>query len=693
MQENIEDLKLKLHELVNQRNIIDNQINSIKQKIYTLETPQPPEFKVETQTEDKNIEKFIGGNVLGKVGIVIAAFGIIATIKIVLDKELLSNFGRIILGFAIGVTMIFFAEKNDVKHKKLSAILFTGGATIFFATAILARAYYEVFNSYTSFLFLMLICLYSAISGYIKNKFTRFTIATAAIFISPFCAEITTNNKIFYTIFVFATNAILIIFYNIKKWKSTFWIALLFSPALICATLTYKINNGIEFSIITAIFIFFYISAIELVRRNKKFVSTEYVFAIILNSLIYSIIYSVTQPNFHVFSATLTIINIIIFYISKIKLKSNSEIWKTAITSTIIFFTITIVNKFCHESIINFDYIIISVGILIVLASKLIKDYKEKQFFENFSIIINILAAIVTFFIIANHLIEKNYRNYFNENIITSIYYILYCIILSKIVTDKNIKNLSIIVSNMFLFLVITMEISTFCEIKLDEIPPIITYEDNVNMLNKNVFYENFKYVLISVIALIYWTLWIILAKNNKIVYKLTIMVSILAFCCFGLYYLSGIRESQYSINYTLIARYLSYIILSFSIIVLYKTNKSECTIIKNITEFLIILTIIWVSTSEIINIFTLCGHPHEYKLWLSVHFGVCAVVLIVAGLIKNHKTWRYYGFSIIAADVIKIIFYDLWNNQLWIKALVFIVLGSLLLTISYIYNKKKIDN
>lgn len=688
MDENLESLKNQLQDLINQRQNIDAEILKLRQRINALEHIQPPEFTHKTKTNNTDVEKYIGSNIVGKIGIIIAAIGIIAAIKILLSKDLLSDFGRVILGLVIAISMIFASWKNEKKRHKLSTILFIGGVIIFYSTSILAYNYYNVCQKQTAFCLMMSICFFSAIQGYKKNLETRFSLATTAAIIAPLCVDI--NNQQFIFAYLVVINLINLFFYNKKNWKKPFWTSLLTTPFLAILLNFEQIGNAV---LTISIYTFFYISAIIITKKNQNLNYTFFLLAIIINSIEYYTIAEIKCLNNEYTTLSIGIINIIIFYINRYKIKNQNIVWKCAIVSAILFITDSISNWLKNDML---TFLITSEGIATLLVSKKTKQKDAKQFFEKLTLAIWLIISIISISNIleyinqCNHLITENeYHPFTNKYIRTTYFHILLTLTIAYLTETKKYKFLSIIAFSFLPIIIFSTEIYVYCDIQKFALQTISNYyEENQQISGQNFFY-NLKTILILCLSLIYWPLWILIYNKGHNIFKILCITISIIFCVVGLYSLSQIRDSGYW-NYTELLRYSSYIFLIFLYIVLYKTKNKNNKELNAIIEFSTILTAVWVSTAEIVNIFTLLGHPGEYKLWLSLHFGLCSLILIVIGLKKQLPAWRYYGFSILAADIIKIVFYDLWNNQLWVKALVFILLGALMLGVSYIYNKNK---
>jgi len=86
----------------------------------------------------------------------------------------------------------------------------------------------------------------------------------------------------------------------------------------------------------------------------------------------------------------------------------------------------------------------------------------------------------------------------------------------------------------------------------------------------------------------------------------------------------------------------------------------------------------------------TLGGADNQYKLGLSVVWGVYALLLVVLGIRKKQKHLRLAAIALFLITLIKLFFYDLAGAETITKTVSFISLGVILLLVSYLYNRYK---
>ena len=111
---------------------------------------------------------------------------------------------------------------------------------------------------------------------------------------------------------------------------------------------------------------------------------------------------------------------------------------------------------------------------------------------------------------------------------------------------------------------------------------------------------------------------------------------------------------------------------------------------LKMVFDLLLHNTVLWIASSELINIMDLSGSTQSYKLGLSIFWGVYSLLLIALGIWKQKKHLRIGAIGLFSATLIKLFFYDISHLNTISKTIVFLSLGILLLIISYLYNKFK---
>ena len=107
---------------------------------------------------------------------------------------------------------------------------------------------------------------------------------------------------------------------------------------------------------------------------------------------------------------------------------------------------------------------------------------------------------------------------------------------------------------------------------------------------------------------------------------------------------------------------------------------------------FSAIFNIILLATicSEFINWMDISGLKNQYKLGLTIIWGLYALALIITGIKFKRKHLRIAAILLFAVTLLKLFFYDMGMLSTVSKTIVLVLLGIILLIVSFLYNKYK---
>ena len=109
---------------------------------------------------------------------------------------------------------------------------------------------------------------------------------------------------------------------------------------------------------------------------------------------------------------------------------------------------------------------------------------------------------------------------------------------------------------------------------------------------------------------------------------------------------------------------------------------------IKIYLDLFTYLAVLWILSSELLQWLDLGGYKSSYKLGLSILWGTYSLLLIIIGIWKKLKYLRICAILLFGITLIKLSVYDISGMDTISKTIVFILLGILLLIISFLYNK-----
>ncbi len=231
--------------------------------------------------------------------------------------------------------------------------------------------------------------------------------------------------------------------------------------------------------------------------------------------------------------------------------------------------------------------------------------------------------------------------------------------------------------------------------------------KDSYTNYYQNKDYRNFRIVWIYIYTLLFLATLSILnikkIKNDVLGYVL-IVVGLFAFLLFfteGIFALTELRQTYISNEsseyydrgiFNLLIRYIA--IFSALALVYAGSLSIKSGIMKKglQTPFTILLHIIIIAilSSELIAWMDLAGSTQSYKLGLSILWGLYALLLIIIGIWKRKPSLRIMAIVLFGLTLLKLFLYDIATMNTISKTIVFVILGVLLLIISFLYNKFK---
>jgi len=215
-------------------------------------------------------------------------------------------------------------------------------------------------------------------------------------------------------------------------------------------------------------------------------------------------------------------------------------------------------------------------------------------------------------------------------------------------------------------------------------------------LLSKNYWLMN--YSLFFTVLFTSVNLFFLRERNTGTVNLLVNTGVIIVFLTAGLMGLSGLRESymdQLSEGGSFLKifyRYPSYALLAGVIYLSGRTIREYFNDVgfKVVAAFVFHLILIILASSELIHWMDLSGSSQSNKLGLSILWGIYSLGLILLGIFKNKKYLRIMAIFFFSITLLKLFFYDLIDMDTVSKTVLFVVLGTLLLIISFLYNKYK---
>lgn len=693
---------------------------------YIYKTGQPKSSVPFFDMIRTDAEKFIGENLINKIGIIITVIGVAIGAKYSIDHELISPLARIILGYLVGIGLIGFGIRLKDKYKNYSAVLVSGAIAIFYFITYSAYAFYALIPQSLAFAMMALFTVFGVVTAFAYNLQVIAHIGLVGAYAVPFLVGGKSGNVTVLLSYIALIDLGILLIGVKKYWKPLYYSSFIFTWLIFLSWFMNKYREadhfGVSLFFVTLFFLIFYLIFLDYkLRRKEKFDAGD-ILLLIFNSFIFFgcgyftlksrtsaeqllglftlmsavihftvgwIIYrqKLTDRNLFYFTAGL----VLVFVTMAIPIQLNGN-WVTLVwggEAALLFWIGRSKRVWMYEKL--------SYPLIVIAFFSLVQDWILLYYYNpevpGSRIIplwnIHFLTSLILVggFLFINYIHQKNPfqpANLAQANVKSFVNFVLPGILLIS------------------LYFSFKMEISSYWnQLFTDSVIKVknSSYWDNDLPLMKYIWGLNYSLLFLSLLSMINnWKL-----KSNtlgKICMGLSAYV-IFIFLTRGLFTLGELRESylggelnKYYLHdfWHIGIRYISYLFAGLTFYSLYNTTKQE--FLNNTLhlgkpfEMFLAVSCIWILSSEWINVMDILRSTESYKLGLSILWGILSLVLVIIGIWKRKSHLRIGAIVLFAVTLLKLFFYDISHLDTIAKTIVFVSLGILLLIISFLYNK-----
>lgn len=300
-----------------------------------------------------DLEKFIGENLISKIGIAILVLAIGFFVKYAIDNDWIGPVGRVGIGLLCGGILVWVAHILRKSYAAFSSVLVGGGLAVFYFTIALAYHQYQLFSQTTSFIFMLIITAFAVILSILYDRQELAVIALVGGFVTPFLVSNGSGNyKILFSYLLILNTGLLVIAYN-KAWRLLNLLAFLFTSVIFIswlADLSYDTGMDVYrggFLFATAFYIlFFVINIAHTIRENKKFIASDFGILLINTCFYFAMgLWLLAEMNMNnyrgLFSASMGVFNLAGSYFLLRTKKVDSNILYLLIGITLSFVSLT----------------------------------------------------------------------------------------------------------------------------------------------------------------------------------------------------------------------------------------------------------------------------------------------------------------------------------------------------------------
>jgi uncharacterized membrane protein len=699
--------------------------------------PSPAFEQINRPNKPKSdLEKFIGENLLNKIGILVLIIGVAIGAKYSIENNLISPLTRIILGYLTGIVLLVIGIKLKAKFTNYSAVLVSGAMAVMYFITYAAYTYYELIGQSVAFFMMVIFTVFTVLAALNYNRQVIAHIGLVGAYATPFMLSDGSGNVIILLSYTTIINLGILIIAFKKYWKplnyAAFGLTYLIYLSWFGTQYSTKDHFGISLFFVTVFFLTFYFATLAFkLLKNEKFGLPD-IFLLLSNSFVfYGLGYFILSNHpvgddlLGLFTLANAMLHLGVGLVIHRRKQADKSLYYFVVGLVVVFVTMAIPVQ------LDGNWVTLlwaaQAVLLFVIGRK-----REVYFYEKMAYPLVLLA-----FLSVIHDWETAYDSYILEDPSTQLFPVFNIYFFTSLFTagtfgfltyqlfgkgkENNTTSPSGVVPLLrygvaVLFLAtlyfgIGMEVANYWnQLHVDSTIflsdketyryGISDYVRNRDLLRlKSIWLIIYSMIFISVLA------WLNRSRiKNLALRKLNIgflLIALIVFLIEGLLQVSNLRESYLndandvyydSSIYHILIRYIAIFFAAkvMCLITQYRSEKLSNYKLKKPVDLIISTTILWIASSELIHWMDIAGSTQSYKFGLSLLWGVYAVGLVSIGIWKRLKHLRIAAMVLFGITLIKLFIYDLTNYDTVSKTIVFVSLGVLLLLISFLYNKYK---
>ena len=701
--------------------------------------PAKPSKSFWENFKEKNpdLEKFIGENLISKIGILILVLGISYFVKYSIDKGWISEPARVGIGILAGSLVLGVAHKLREKFAAFSSVFVAGAIAIFYFTIAIAFHDYKLFGQEVAFAIMVLITGFAAVITVFYNRLELGILTLIGGFAVPFMVSTGAGNyAILFSYILILDVGILAIAY-FKKWDVLNLLAFIFTSLLFGTWLFQEVNlakphyvGGLFFAFLFYA-LFCVINIINTLKVRGEFSKIQMGVIASNTFLFYSFgmaILNHFHPEFRgLFTTAVGIFNLVYAYFIFKKFGADKRVLYLLIGLTLTFITLAVPVQFNGHYITMF-WAIEAVMLLWLSQKANVVSYKWCAVIVHglmlFSLILdwkNFYNNSETLTVIANPI--------FTTGLIAIVSYFMMVFLLKKETQSQAIFGftfnpifyakiqfiLGVVVAYFVGLFEVAYQASTYIDLEVSGQSVVWFYHFLFTailcfLLIKNQFKQT---ILIATIALFNIFAFTFLVSGYAFSeHKNYIATAVLCRVAFYVHYLSLI-----------LAIYFGYIVIK-----LYRNQQLNNFFYKPIFLWIAAFFVVYAASTELlIHGLVFSNEPVSmvdvqkqfpnglikdqiswmradmavdkiesmrttiFKSGIPVLWGVIAFLFLIFGIRRQSRILRIMALSLLGITILKLFLYDIRNASETGRIIAFILLGVLILIISFVYQKLKV--
>jgi uncharacterized membrane protein len=655
-----------------------------------------------------DLEKFIGENLVNKIGIAILVLGIAFFVKYAIDKNWIHELGRVCIGLFCGVVLVGLAHYLRNTYRSFSSVLAGGGIAVLYFTIAFAFHQYHLIPQTAAFIIMIVVTGFAIALSLLYDRIELAVIALVGGFITPFLVSTGDGNYIVLFTYLIILNSGLLALAFFKRWSlinilAFFFTELIFGGWLIKALWLddTKVSYPLVLLFATILYLLFVgINTVYPVKYKQPFRAFEYSILLLLNGSYFAagmfVLERVNEGQFKgLFTIGVGCINLILAWYFFKRRQSQKHLLYLLIGLTLTFLSLAIPIQLRGHAITLFwsvEFILLlwlyqrsgirlfyysSLLVVFLTIISLLMDWVNSAAFESTSIV----------------LIYHNVQGLVT-NIVAALCFAAYAMLLKKQdekvispILKKSLQQTGWMIAIIIAYMTAVYGVN-------------LVFRDSMTYQVPNVYHRLITQLAVAII-------FFILYRRKNTEYSWPIVGAVCAYLIYHLFsmpLITGLRNGVLAGLYSPI--HLAFHWLSAAI-TLYLVYQSIQVVRKTSAPFISASRLSWVLSILVLIFFsheakhlfvTIAnnGDNLEYleeqyaKAVLTIVWGVCSFSLMWLGMRYKNKPLRIISLTIFCLALLKLFFFDIVNVSEAGKIVAFILLGILLLTISFMYQKLK---
>ncbi|WP_314710485.1 DUF2339 domain-containing protein [Prevotella denticola] len=680
-------------ESVEQKSLAAEQPDSLQDRKPSMVMERPVSSSAEEATSDgvedessgkeTNYEKFIGENLFGKIGILVFIIGIGFFVKYAIDQNWINETARTILGYAVGAGMLVLAERLHRRYHAFSSLLAGGAFGVFYLITAIAFHYYELFSQTVSF---VILCATTVFMSVVSILYDRRELAVTALvggFLAPFIVSTDSGSIITLQTYISILNVGMFCLAMYKKWgilpvvAFCFTYIILWMTTLTSGDLATPVCYIILLAFATLFYLIFLLPVIFILRTQCSGNMRRAMLTVVTADSFLYLLYgnyvlehcdtAFAKDGFIAFF--IAVVNLAVYLYLRFRIAGQNTLRNFMLALTITFVSIGIPMQFDTANLVM---LWAAEAVLLLWLFTREKD----RIFEVGAVVLSLLtiASLLFYRLLGTPLADPGDSLFLNGNFLVMLFISAVAFVVAIILQrnrdlfseDRRLIAYSPCNAVAYAVGFGILYVAFWDDFHIHVGSPVADY---ASLLSANVLLCVGAFVLRNRFGM----------DRYKVPYDVTVYLAA------GLYAAAVWNNAsteadllRWIMTFVTIA-YLAYVMRG--LLLAMPDNRNQHT------EFAIIATLVWLTGTRLL---VMSFHEENFSTAFSLSLGLAAFILMCAGMRYHSKEVRIVSLAEFGIVLGKLIFNDVWTMSALGKIIVFISLGILLLTLSFLYQKLK---